>query len=80
MANRQSAQRSRIRKLDYITDLEAGITALQNDLNEIHPQIASWQERRFGECPGHNIWLRMHGCLMCGVSWSISGVSIRVQF
>ena len=29
LANRQSAQRSRVRKLQYISELERGVTALQ---------------------------------------------------
>ena len=45
IANRQSAQRSRMRKLQYISDLEANVAGLQNDLNEMQPQVALVQSR-----------------------------------
>jgi len=45
IANRQSAQRSRMRKLQYISDLEANVAGLQTDLNEMQPQVALVQSR-----------------------------------
>lgn len=40
IANRESAQRSRLRKLQYIADLEANIAGLNSQVNKLGPQLA----------------------------------------
>lgn len=49
MANRQSAQRSRLRKLQYIQDLENNVARLQNEICQIQPQLNFLQEKYAGE-------------------------------
>ncbi|KAF8391287.1 hypothetical protein HHK36_023589 [Tetracentron sinense] len=40
LANRQSAQRSRVRKLQYISDLERSVTSLQTEVSALSPRVA----------------------------------------
>ena len=44
-----------MRKLQYISDLEANVAGLQTDLNEMQPQVALVQSRHAsaprGPCP-----------------------------
>ncbi|CAK9217983.1 unnamed protein product [Sphagnum troendelagicum] len=46
LANRQSAQRSRVRKLQYISELERSVAALQTEVATIAPQVAFYEHRR----------------------------------
>lgn len=46
IANRQSAQRSRIRKLHYISELEETVTALEVEVSTLSPQVAFLDHRR----------------------------------
>lgn len=46
IANRQSAQRSRIRKLHYISELEESVTALEVEVSTLSPQVAFLDHRR----------------------------------
>lgn len=46
LANRQSAQRSRVRKLQYISELERSVTALQSEVSTMAPQVAFFEHRR----------------------------------
>ncbi|CAM6020945.1 unnamed protein product [Sphagnum balticum] len=46
LANRQSAQRSRVRKLQYISELERSVTALQAEITAMAPQVAFYEHRR----------------------------------
>lgn len=46
VANRQSAQRSRIRKLHYISELEGSVTALEVEVSILSPQVAFLDHRR----------------------------------
>ena len=48
MANRQSAQRSRMRKLQFISDLEAEVMRLQGDLEELSPTVAALRTKHAG--------------------------------
>lgn len=48
MTNRQSAQRSRSRKLQYVSDLEAHTVGLQKDLADLQPQVALLKRRHAG--------------------------------
>eukprot|EP00898_Chlorokybus_atmophyticus_P008977 jgi/Chlat1/9080/Chrsp96S08372 len=48
LANRQSAQRSRMRKLQYISELEKRVAALQNDVANIAPQVQYLTNKRMG--------------------------------
>jgi len=46
LANRQSAQRSRVRKLQYISELERSVTTLQSEVSTMAPQVAFFEHRR----------------------------------
>ena len=39
LANRQSAQRSQVRKLQYILELERSVNALQTEVSTLSPQV-----------------------------------------
>ncbi|GMP65918.1 hypothetical protein CsSME_00026503 [Camellia sinensis var. sinensis] len=47
LANRQSAQRSRVRKLQYISELERSVTSLQNEVSALSPRVAFFDHQRF---------------------------------
>uniref|UniRef100_A0A7N0VMM1 BZIP domain-containing protein n=1 Tax=Kalanchoe fedtschenkoi TaxID=63787 RepID=A0A7N0VMM1_KALFE len=46
LANRQSAQRSRVRKLQYISELERSVTALQAEVSVLSPRVAFLDHQR----------------------------------
>ncbi|KAJ8439974.1 hypothetical protein Cgig2_008357 [Carnegiea gigantea] len=46
LANRQSAQRSRVRKLQYISELERSVTALQSEVSMLTPRVAFLDHQR----------------------------------
>ena len=46
LANRQSAQRSRVRKLQYISELERSVTTLQNAVSVLSPRVAFLDQQR----------------------------------
>ncbi|KAL9266302.1 Basic leucine zipper 34-like protein [Drosera capensis] len=46
LANRQSAQRSRVRKLQYISDLERNVTSLQAEVSLLAPRVAFLDHQR----------------------------------
>ncbi|KAK4795167.1 hypothetical protein SAY86_013161 [Trapa natans] len=46
LANRQSAQRSRVRKLQYISDLERSVTSLQAEVLALSPRVAFLDHQR----------------------------------
>lgn len=46
LANRQSAQRSRFRKLQYISDLERNVTSLQAEVSMLAPRLAFLDHQR----------------------------------
>uniref|UniRef100_A0A803N1Q3 BZIP domain-containing protein n=1 Tax=Chenopodium quinoa TaxID=63459 RepID=A0A803N1Q3_CHEQI len=46
LANRQSAQRSRVRKLQYISDLERSVTTLQSEVSALSPRVAFLDHQR----------------------------------
>ncbi|KAG0576672.1 hypothetical protein KC19_5G098300 [Ceratodon purpureus] len=46
LANRQSAQRSRVRKLQYISELERSVNALQTEVSTLSPQVGFYDHRR----------------------------------
>nr|VDD04397.1 unnamed protein product [Brassica oleracea] len=46
LANRQSAQRSRVRKLQYITELERSVTSLQVEVSVLSPRVAFLDHQR----------------------------------
>ncbi|KAL8209730.1 hypothetical protein R6Q57_006462 [Mikania cordata] len=46
VANRQSAQRSRIRKLHYISELERSVTTLQTEVSTLSPRVAFLDHQR----------------------------------
>ena len=48
LANRQSAQRSRIRKLQHISELEATLEALQDDIFKLNPQLTKLEAKQAG--------------------------------
>ena len=48
MANRQSAQRSRLRKLQYIQDLENNVNRLQSEIGQIQPQLTFLRDKYSG--------------------------------
>lgn len=53
MANRQSAQRSRMRKLQFISDLEAEVARLQGDLEDLSPTVTALRTKHAGaRCRG----------------------------
>uniref|UniRef100_A0A453EEW1 BZIP domain-containing protein n=1 Tax=Aegilops tauschii subsp. strangulata TaxID=200361 RepID=A0A453EEW1_AEGTS len=46
IANRQSAQRSRVRKLHYISELERSVTSLQTEVSALSPRVAFLDHQR----------------------------------
>ncbi|KAE8702291.1 Basic leucine zipper 61 [Hibiscus syriacus] len=46
LANRQSAQRSRVRKLQYISQLERSVTTLQTEVSALSPSVAFLDHQR----------------------------------
>ena len=48
LANRQSAQRSRIRKLQHISELEETLQGLQDDVHRLSPQLTKMQAKQAG--------------------------------
>ncbi|GAA0187303.1 basic leucine zipper transcription factor [Lithospermum erythrorhizon] len=46
LANRQSAQRSRVRKLQYISELERSVTSLQAEVSVLSPRVAYLDQQR----------------------------------
>ncbi|KAJ9182955.1 hypothetical protein P3X46_006883 [Hevea brasiliensis] len=46
LANRQSAQRSRVRKLQYISELELSVTTLQTEVSALSPRVAFLDHQR----------------------------------
>ncbi|CDY22561.1 BnaC03g23710D [Brassica napus] len=46
LANRQSAQRSRVRKLQYISELERSVTSLQSEVSVLSPRVAFLDHQR----------------------------------
>lgn len=46
LANRQSAQRSRVRKLQYIAELERSVNALQAEVSALSPQVTYLDHQR----------------------------------
>ncbi|XP_073135139.1 basic leucine zipper 34-like [Henckelia pumila] len=46
LANRQSAQRSRVRKLQYISELERSVTTLQTEVSALSPKVAFLDHQR----------------------------------
>ncbi|KAM1027348.1 hypothetical protein ACFX2A_041125 [Malus domestica] len=46
LANWQSAQRSRVRRLQYILELECGVTTLQSEVSTLLPRVAFLNHQR----------------------------------
>ncbi|KAL2466607.1 Basic leucine zipper 34 [Abeliophyllum distichum] len=46
LANRQSAQRSRVRKLQYISELERSVNSLQAEVSVLSPRVAFLDHQR----------------------------------
>ncbi|KAJ0229667.1 Basic leucine zipper 61 [Hirschfeldia incana] len=46
LANRQSAQRSRVRKMQYISELERSVTSLQTEVSVLSPRVAFLDHQR----------------------------------
>ncbi|KAK6919734.1 Basic-leucine zipper domain [Dillenia turbinata] len=46
LANRQSAQRSRVRKLQYISELERSVNSLQSEVSVLSPRVAFLDHQR----------------------------------
>ncbi|CAK9315536.1 unnamed protein product [Citrullus colocynthis] len=46
LANRQSARRSRVRKLQYISELERSVTTLQAEVSMLSPRVAFLDQQR----------------------------------
>ncbi|XP_074592403.1 basic leucine zipper 6-like [Curcuma longa] len=46
LANRQSAQRSRVRKLQYISELERSATSLETEVSALSPRVAFLDQQR----------------------------------
>ncbi|XP_057867215.1 basic leucine zipper 34 [Cryptomeria japonica] len=46
LANRQSAQRSRVRKLQYISELERSVNALQTEVSTLSPRVTFLDHQR----------------------------------
>ena len=42
IANRQSAQRSRMRKLQYTEELEKSVQRLHTEINQLMPQVCTY--------------------------------------
>ena len=55
LANRQSAQRSRIRKLQHISELEATLEALQHDIYKLSPQLTKLEAKQTGGFTQHGL-------------------------
>ena len=55
LANRQSAQRSRIRKLQHISELETTLEALQHDIYKLSPQLTKLEAKQAGGCTLHGL-------------------------
>ncbi len=53
LANRQSAQRSRIRKLQHISELEDTLQGLQDDVFKLNPQLTKLQAKQTGKLLKH---------------------------
>ena len=53
MANRQSAQRSRMRKLQFISDLEANVQNLENDIKSMNPMHSALRQKHAGALLNH---------------------------
>ena len=49
LANRQSAHRSRLRKLQYIQDLENNVNRIQTEISQIQPQLTFLREKYSGQ-------------------------------
>ena len=49
LANRQSAQRSRIRKLAHVEELMQTAQILQNDINKLGPQLNALLSKQAGK-------------------------------
>lgn len=56
LANRQSAQRSRIRKLQHISELEITLEALQDDLFKLNPQLSKLEAKQAGKAADTTCW------------------------
>lgn len=69
LANRQSAQRSRIRKLAHIEDLMHTAQMLQNDINKLGPQLHALNAKQAGK---HTL----HSRALCNVYETSRCVSI----
>lgn len=48
LANRQSAHRSRLRKLQYIQDLENNVNRIQTEISQIQPQLTFLRDKYSG--------------------------------
>ncbi|KAE8667810.1 Basic leucine zipper 61 [Hibiscus syriacus] len=46
LANRQSAQRSRVKKLQYISELERSVTTLQSEVSALSPRVTFLDRQR----------------------------------
>ncbi|CAN6299618.1 unnamed protein product [Urochloa humidicola] len=46
LANRQSAQRSRVRKLQHVSELERSVTSLQTEVSALSPRVAFLDHQR----------------------------------
>ncbi|KAE9599901.1 hypothetical protein Lal_00045379 [Lupinus albus] len=46
LANRKSAQRSRVKKLQYISELERSVTSLQVEVSALSPRVAFFDHQR----------------------------------
>ncbi|XP_019449761.1 PREDICTED: basic leucine zipper 34-like isoform X2 [Lupinus angustifolius] len=46
LANRQSAQKSRVRKLQYVSELERNVTSLQTEVSILSPRVAFLDHQR----------------------------------
>lgn len=68
MANRQSAQRSRMRKLQFISDLEANVQSLENDIKSMNPMHSALRQKHAGApLATHNskfLPVSLHACLL----------------
>ncbi|KAH7682281.1 Basic-leucine zipper domain-containing protein [Dioscorea alata] len=54
LANRQSAQRSRVRKLQYISELERSVTTLQTEVSALSPRVAFLDHQRSALTAGNS--------------------------
>jgi len=57
LANRQSAHRSRLRKLQYIQDLENNVNRIQAEISHIQPQL-NFLRSKYTDLNGENLKLR----------------------